>query len=231
MILPDNSANTGRTSYTDNIYDENPGREITVWNEAGTDSKTYNVKLVWIVKSSNAQLASVKVDGTDVTIPSGGNATVSDALNSAVKLGAKNKFTMTVQAKNPLATVEIGSGDTIQNAEKNLQVRDSVTVTDSTELNGATSSLRLPLRITPFGATCTAQNSELSLTIINVLPPLPSRSRGAFLPSTLYKNNPLQFPQKVYNEPWTIFGRATGATVCGKSKTSYSAAFASDWPP
>ncbi len=136
VILPDNSANTGRTSYTDNIYDENPGREITVWNEAGTDSKTYNVKLVWIVKSSNAQLASVKVDGTDVTIPSGGNATVSDALNSAVKLGAKNKFTMTVQAKNPLATVEIGSGDTIQNAEKNLQVRDSVTVTDSTELNG-----------------------------------------------------------------------------------------------
>ena len=111
-------------------------RTVTVWNEAGTDSETYTITLTWNVKSSNAQLASVKVDGTDVTIPSGGNATVSDALNNAVKLGAKDKFTMTVQAKNPLATVEIGSGDTIKNAEKNLQVRDSVTVTDSTELNG-----------------------------------------------------------------------------------------------
>ena len=31
------------------------------------------------------------------------------------------------------------------------------------------------------------------------------------MPSTLYKKTtPCNSPQKVYNEPWTIFGRATG---------------------
>ena len=129
-------AETALYTVTETVYDNNPSRSVTVYNEAGTDSETYTVNLKWNVKSSNAQLASVKVDGTDVTIPSGGNDTVSAAEKSAVQLGAQNKFTMTVQAKNPLATVEIGSGDTIENAEKNLAERDSVTVTDTTQLNG-----------------------------------------------------------------------------------------------
>ncbi len=135
-VIVYNGTDTKLHTVTVNVDDTDNQRTVTVWNEAGTDSERYTVILKWNVKSSNAQLASVKVDGTDVTIPSGGSDTLEAAEKNAVKLGAQNKFTMTVQAKNPLATVEIGSGDTIENAEKNLAERDSVTVTDTTQLNG-----------------------------------------------------------------------------------------------
>ena len=116
-----------------NVAAKDSQRTVTVWNEAGTDSETYTITLVWNVKSNDATLSSVKVDGTDVTIPTGRND-VDD--NGRVFLGQTDSFTMVVTANNSAATVKIGSGDTLANAENNLEVRNSVTVTDSTARNG-----------------------------------------------------------------------------------------------
>ena len=124
----------GLQSINDPIVDSNTGnREVTVYNEAGTADATYYIVLNWIKSSADATLASVTVDGTDVTIPTGRND-VDD--NGRVFLGQTDSFTMVVTANNSAATVAIGSGDTLANAENNLEVRNSVTVTDSTARNG-----------------------------------------------------------------------------------------------
>ena len=116
-----------------NVAAKDSQRTVTVWNEAGTDSETYTITLVWNVKSNDATLSSVKVDGTDVTIPAG-TSTLND--DGRVFLGPTDSFTMVVTAKDSAATVKIGSGDTLDNAAKNLEVRNEVTVTDSTARNG-----------------------------------------------------------------------------------------------
>ena len=43
---------------------------------------------------------------------------------------------MNVVASSDLAKVEIGSGDTLDNAVKNLSEREEISVTESTDLNG-----------------------------------------------------------------------------------------------
>ena len=72
VILPDNSANTGRTSYTDNIYDGNTNRSVIVWNEAGTDSETYRISLTWVTKNAAiGGLKSVKMNGENWPVING----------------------------------------------------------------------------------------------------------------------------------------------------------------
>ena len=116
-----------------NVVAKDSQRTVTVWNEAGTDSETYTITLVWNVKSNDATLSSVKVDGTDVTIPTG---RTDPKMESAVNLGSEKAFTMNVVASSDLAKVEIGSGDTLDNAVKNLSEREEISVTESTDLNG-----------------------------------------------------------------------------------------------
>ena len=108
-------------------------RTVTVWNEAGTNAETYTITLTWNVKSSDASLDSVTVDGTEVTIPTG---RTDPKMDSAVNLGSETAFTMNVVASSDLAKVEIGSGDTLDNAVKNLSEREEISVTESTALNG-----------------------------------------------------------------------------------------------
>ena len=102
---------------------------ITLTSVDGFCKGEAKIKLV----SSNADLDSVTIDGTEATIPTA--SAVANADN-AEYLGSKTKFTLTATAAEKDAKVEIGSGDTLANAVKNLSERDSVTVTESTELNG-----------------------------------------------------------------------------------------------
>ena len=87
VVLPDDSANTGRTSYTDNINDSNPGRSVTVWNEAGTDSEEYTISLTW-VKSNTAvgKLISVSLNSTQVGTMPKGYDTIAEAVENAVSI-------------------------------------------------------------------------------------------------------------------------------------------------
>ena len=85
-------------------------------------------------KSNDATLDSVQIDGTDVTIATG---RTEPKLESAFEVTVKKEFTLTAAATDAAnAKVEIGSGDTLDNAVKNLSERNSVKVTQSTELNG-----------------------------------------------------------------------------------------------
>ncbi|MDD7000987.1 MAG: S-layer homology domain-containing protein, partial [Oscillibacter sp.] len=85
-------------------------------------------------KSNDATLDSVQIDGTDVTIATG---RTEPKLESALEVKVKKEFTLTAAATDAAnAKVEIGSGDTLENAVKNLSERNSVKVTQSTELNG-----------------------------------------------------------------------------------------------
>ena len=85
-------------------------------------------------KSNDATLDSVQIDGTDVTIATG---RTEPKLESALEVKVKKEFTLTAAATDAAnAKVEIGSGDTLENAVKNLSERNSVMVTQSTELNG-----------------------------------------------------------------------------------------------
>ena len=102
---------------------------ITLTSVDGFCKGEAKIKLV----SSNADLDSVTIDGTEATIPT---ARTEAKAESAEYLGSKAKFTLTATAAEKDAKVEIGSGDTLANAVKNLSERDSVTVTESTELNG-----------------------------------------------------------------------------------------------
>ena len=102
---------------------------ITLTSVDGFCKGEAKIKLV----SSNADLDSVTIDGTEATIPT---ARTEAKAESAEYLGSKTKFTLTATAAEKDAKVEIGSGDTLANAVKNLSERDSVTVTESTELNG-----------------------------------------------------------------------------------------------
>ena len=102
---------------------------ITLTSVDGFCKGEAKIKLV----SSNADLDSVTIDGTEATIPTASAVAKAD---NAEYLGSKTKFTLTATAAEKDAKVEIGSGDTLANAVKNLSERDSVTVTESTELNG-----------------------------------------------------------------------------------------------
>ena len=102
---------------------------ITLTSVDGFCKGEAKIKLV----SSNADLDSVTIDGTEATIPT---ARTEAKAESAEYLGSKTKFTLTATAAEKDAKVEIGSGDTLENAVKNLSERNSVTVTESTELNG-----------------------------------------------------------------------------------------------
>ena len=102
---------------------------ITLTSVDGFCKGEAKIKLV----SSNADLDSVTIDGTEATIPTGSDEAKAE---NAAYLGSKTKFTLTATAAEKDAKVEIGSGDTLANAVKNLSERDSVTVTESTELNG-----------------------------------------------------------------------------------------------
>ena len=125
--------NVGEGIVTEMVNNQNPSRAVSVANEEGTATVNYTVKLVWVTSSNDASLKSVKVDGTDVTIPAGRTDPKAD---SAVYLGSVAKFTLTAEANSAAAKVEIGSGDTLDNAVKNLSVRNSVDVTETTALNG-----------------------------------------------------------------------------------------------
>ena len=125
--------NVGEGIVTEMVNNQNPSRAVSVANEEGTATVNYTVKLVWVTSSNDASLKSVKVDGTDVTIPAGRTDPKAD---SAVYLGSVAKFTLSAEANSAAAKVEIGSGDTLDNAVKNLAVRNSVEVTETTALNG-----------------------------------------------------------------------------------------------
>ena len=124
LYTVDASATKGQTRKT-----------VTVYNEAGTDHEEYTITLKWNTKSNNTALKSVKVDGTDTDIPYGRTA-AENAYDSREYLGQTAEFTMAVTAEDSLAKVEIGSGSNLENAVKNLEVRNDVTVTDTTAVNG-----------------------------------------------------------------------------------------------
>ena len=104
---------------------------ITLTSVDGFCKGEAKIKLV----SSDNSLASVTIDNTRVAILDSG-ATADAA--TVKKVGAKDAFTLTATAAEKDAKVEIGSGETLELAAANLaeQPNNSVTVTDSTILNG-----------------------------------------------------------------------------------------------
>lgn len=124
---------TDLQSVTESVYDNNPSRQVIVWNEAGTASETYTVALTWVKSSADASLKQVLVDGTSVPLAAGRT----DAKNcDPVYLDKNGEFTLTAIANDSNATVKVGSGTTVELALGNLLNSNSVTVTDSTALNG-----------------------------------------------------------------------------------------------
>lgn len=94
---------------------------------------TENKDVVITVPSNNAGLGKVTIDGTSVTVAAGA-ATAADA--TATEVTVNKEFTMVATAANADATVYMGSGTTVDLAEGNLAKTNTVTVTDSTSLNG-----------------------------------------------------------------------------------------------
>ncbi len=107
---------------------------VYVTAEDGVSKYTYEIKVNnGRALSDNVALDNVTIDGSDIDINEGA-ATVDTA--EVGYLGQYTKFVMNVEKHDSKATLKIGSGSSIENAVKNLQVRDSVEVTASTALNG-----------------------------------------------------------------------------------------------
>ena len=86
VVMPSGTANTGRTSYTDNINNSNPGRSVTVWNEAGTKSAPYTISLTWVTSNKAIDnLDKVELNGEEVDTANG-YKTLAEAIENATEM-------------------------------------------------------------------------------------------------------------------------------------------------
>ena len=126
-------------SATDTVYgypDPNPSRTVVVWNEAGTAHVTYYVVLDWYELSDVDDLATVYFGNNNTSLPNW-HSTAAFAIADPVSVKLNDESTkITVTAKDPNATVEIGRGSDAALAEADLTKTNTIEVKDDTSLSG-----------------------------------------------------------------------------------------------